>query len=329
MRNVLRVAALGGAIGIVAACRGGTETVPPGTSTSSSGSSGSSSSGASGSGTSSSGTSGTTSSSGSTTSGGPAVTCPTATPAGACPREGLECEYGVDPRPDCRVHAECTNGAWVVDAPECLPLPPAKCPAKQEDASGKECTPKDAVCDYAGTLCECTNCTKYPVQQCSGPITWRCEAPPAAADCPSGRPRLGTTCTKEGALCVYGCEPNMSRTCKGGNWAAASSLGGCPRSTRKVKTDIHYLSDDERSTLADEARSLKLTTWRYVGKLDDGRTHVGYILEDAPAAPASNMKREEVDLYAYTSMTLALAQQQQREIDELKRELRELKKSRR
>jgi hypothetical protein len=96
-------------------------------------------------------------------------------------------------------------------------------------------------------------------------------------------------------------------------------------STRKVKSDIHYLDDDERARLAGDARDIRLATWRYTGRFDDGRSHVGYILEDAPASSASDMKREEVDVYAYTSMTLALAQQQQREISELKKEMKELR----
>lgn len=318
MTSWLRFAIPSGVALIVLACSGGIATNGP------QGTSGGGTSGAV------SGTSGTSATSGGTstgtsggggTSGGPRPACPATQPSGQCSPNGLECEYGDDPRPSCRAQALCEDGSWRVAAPRCTPLPSATCPASRDGASGQACSPKDAVCNYDGSLCECTNCTHYPIERCEGEVTWRCEAPATEAGCPAGRPRLGAVCSSDGLKCSYGCESGQSRECTAGTWRSYSSPGGCPVSTRAAKTDIHYLANHEVDALAEEAASLRLTSWRYTGKLDDGRVHVGYILEDAPAAPSSNMSRREVDLYAFASMTLALAQKQQREIDELKRQL--------
>ena len=42
--------------------------------------------------------------------------------------------------------------------------------------------------------------------------------------------------------------------------------------------------------------------------------------------PASDMDKKQVDLYAYTSMVLALAQQQDQEIKELRAKVADLEK---
>ena len=55
---------------------------------------------------------------------------------------------------------------------------------------------------------------------------------------------------------------------------------------------------------------------------------LGYILEDAPLAPASDMGKRQVDLYTYTSMVLALAQQQDKELQELRARVAELERER-
>ena len=76
--------------------------------------------------------------------------------------------------------------------------------------------------------------------------------------------------------------------------------------------------------MRDDAVTLPLARWRYRGAMDDGREHVGYVLEDAPGIPASDERRGQVDLYGYTSMAVAALQAQQREIDELRAEVRAL-----
>lgn len=251
--------------------------------------------------------------------------CPASSPTdgAACPKEGMQCDYGDNPR--CLGHASCTNGKWSVAQVKCAPPDPS-CPATREMAAGQACSTKDAYCNYAGLTCTCTNCTKYPVVQCMGPLLWQCDAPNTTPNCPAARPNIGQGCSNDGLFCDYGCEPNTSRKCSGGAWVAASSPGGCPISTREAKKDIDYLEPAERAAVAEQARALKLATWRYKDPARSDRERLGYILEDAPMSPSSDMGRKEVDLYAYTSMVLALAQQQDQEIKELRAKVAELEK---
>jgi hypothetical protein len=255
------------------------------------------------------------------TDGRQAVPCPSALPeaATACPRDGQVCEYGDNPR--CLSSAECSKGKWTVTAVKCQGPDPT-CPATIETASGQTCSSMKGYCIYAGIICECTNCIKYPVEQCQGPLKWDCESPNQEPSCPAARPNLGTSCTVEGTLCLYGCEPGVSRQCEGGAWVAASSPGGCPISTRRAKKDIHYLSSEELQAIAASARSLRLATYKYRDSSRGGRSRLGYILEDSPSAISSDLSQAQVDLYAYASMILALAQQQQQEISALKRHVK-------
>jgi hypothetical protein len=156
-------------------------------------------------------------------------------------------------------------------------------------------------------------------------LTWHCDAPNPDPNCPHARPAVGTACPRDGQFCNYGCEPDVSRECQGGTWAAASAPGGCPISTRRAKHDIHYLDDTERARIAAQARNLRLATYRYRDPARDLRSHLGIILEDSPRCAAADMQRLQVDLYAYTSMVLALAQEQQRELEVLKREIKRLR----
>lgn len=245
------------------------------------------------------------------------------TPSAACPREGLICEYGNDPR--CLAFAECSASGWNVATPKCAGPDPS-CPATRLDAAGKTCSVLDAYCNYDGLTCDCTNCTKYPVVNCSGPLTWHCEAPNPTPTCPAARPLLGTACPQDSQFCAYGCEPDVSRKCAGGVWVKASAPGGCPVSTRRAKRDIAYLDAKRLARVAEQARKLRLATYRYKDPAYGERLHLGYILEDSPKALATDRSKQQVDLYSFASMTLALAQQQQRQIDALRRELDALRK---
>lgn len=267
----------------------------------------------------------TTGSDAGTDSGGGGGACPTAMPTAgsACPKEGQTCDYGDNPT--CLGNATCTGGKWNVSTPKCIGPDPT-CPATRESAAGQTCGTKDAYCNYAGLLCSCTNCTKYPVVQCQGPLTWHCDSPNTTPGCPPARPNTGQACSTPGLLCDYGCEQGVSRQCTGGAWVPASSPGGCPVSTRAAKNDIKYLSPADRSAVADQARGLRLTTWHYKDPALADRERLGYILEDSPGVPASDMDKKQVDLYAYTSMVLALAQQQDQEIKELRAKVADLEK---
>jgi hypothetical protein len=250
---------------------------------------------------------------------GPGMDCPAYLPndGQVCLVDGAACSYG---DPQCPAKARCAQGVWQVTIAKCSGSDPS-CPETYFDASGQGCQTKDETCDYSGLSCTCTNCTKYPVEHCSGPLTWRCEAPNTDTDCPHARPPIGEACAKDGQFCNYGCEPDVSRKCEGGKWAAASAPGGCPVSTRRAKTDIRYITEGERARIAAQARSLRLATYRLRRPAPDRRSHLGFILEDSPGVAAADMEKLQVDLYSYTSMVLVLAQQQQREIAKLRREL--------
>jgi hypothetical protein len=251
--------------------------------------------------------------------------CPKALPApnSTCSDEGRKCEYGDNPV--CLAIAECKAGTWLVATPKCAPFDPA-CPKTRADAADQLCPTKDGYCVYEGLKCSCTNCVLYPVQKCDGPLKWKCDAPNPTPGCPAARPNLGTACAPEGQFCDYGCENNVSRKCQGGGWAQATAPGGCPRSSRALKRDIHYLDKAATDRYADQALKLRLATYRYKDPALVKRTHLGYILEDSPKSISSNMERREVDLYSYTSMTLALAKRQQRQIEALQAQLAQLQR---
>ncbi len=252
----------------------------------------------------------------------PVSPCPSAVPSAstACPsaNEGLICQYGTDPT--CLTTATCTAKVWTVSSPKCVGPDPS-CPATRAAAADQVCSPKDAYCVYSGLVCSCTNCTKYPIVHCSGPLKWKCDAPPADPKCPAARPLLGTACPVENQFCEYGCEPDVSRRCTGSIWVKASAPGGCPVSTRRAKEQIHYLGATALDRVAERALSLRLATYRYRDPALRGKRHLGFILEDSPQCIAADMAKGQVDLYSYASMALALAQRQAREIATLKKQV--------
>jgi len=65
--------------------------------------------------------------------------------------------------------------------------------------------------------------------------------------------------------------------------------------------------------------TIALSTFRY--KEGDKARHLGFIIEDSPGIPASDMLRSRVDLYAYTSMAVAALQIQARQIEQLEADM--------
>jgi hypothetical protein len=131
-----------------------------------------------------------------------------------------------------------------------------------------------------------------------------------ASGCPAGtKPAqngpLTSVCCPVTDIC--GCEPH------------------CGVSSRVFKTDIHYLSDAEEKELQSQLRALRLASYRYKDSLDDGRTHVGYILEDSPDAASSDLARSRVDLYTYSTMAVATLHAQDEKIASLEAQMKELR----
>ena len=140
-------------------------------------------------------------------------------------------------------------------------------------------------------------------------------------------PNAGTTCSSEGLECKYQCGQNGAVTCSGGMWEFANG-GPCPISTRKAKTAISYLSEADLALVARDVESMKLATWDYKNpKLEEGRRHMGIILEDEPQGSyAVDPPAQMVDLYGYASMLVATVQVQKRTLDRQQGEIDALRK---
>lgn len=254
--------------------------------------------------------------------------CPFAQPLDGEPCDvpaELVCEYGHDPREDCRVRAVCVNRAWQVPVSACPEPPPADCPATRDEAAGQVCETMNSYCDYEGLICHCTNCTDGPAVQCRGDATWHCDAPHPDPECPPAKPNLGVPCAVEGQLCEYECGPGGARQCEGGVWYEAGA-DPCPISTRRAKKEIRYLDAAQLEKVARKALELKLATYRYKDPALGSGAQLGFILEDAGKGFAGDPSRGRVNLYGYTSMLLATLQAQQRAIESLRREVRSLRR---
>lgn len=130
----------------------------------------------------------------------------------------------------------------------------------------------------------------------------------------------GATCTIAGAQCDSG------NSCVGPLLCTTTDPtngGACPKSRAKYKTDIEYLSNEERSKLADDVQSIPLVHYRY--KDGPEREHLGFIIEDVEPSPGVDSAHDRVDLYGYASMAVAALQEQHREIEALKREIATLR----
>jgi hypothetical protein len=242
--------------------------------------------------------------------------CPPTAPThgSACTRNGLQCQYGADPRVDCKTLATCQGSKWNVSTPSAGTCPGTPtCPATEPTGS---CSFPGTVCGYGDVSCDCS-CG--PLCGPSGNGYWACTK--VTAGCPTTPANAGNTCTSNGLTCRYQCGPEGARSCTAGLWTTADG-GPCPVSTRRVKHDITYLGDGEVDRIAAETTSMKLATWRYDGPLDDGRTHMGIVIEDQRQGSYSvDPRSSSVDLYGYSSMMLATVQSQQRRLDQQQKQL--------
>jgi hypothetical protein len=174
---------------------------------------------------------------------------------------------------------------------------------------------------------------------CSGP-----NSDCADGGCPSGQVCVTTTA---GASNKHQCYARPSCGCSGGTLCACMGSCACgmdscsntgigggitclgPVSRREYKTDIDYVSDDERACLAEQALTTHLAEYRYKSEPETAKRHLGFIIDDQPpGSPAVEHDQTHVDLYGYTSMLLATVQEQQKQIDALKTQVDALQKQR-
>ncbi len=171
-----------------------------------------------------------------------------------------------------------------------------------------ECTPPDTTCQNpcpSGTYCLKVSgptpadlgCTTIP-PECSGTASCTC-----MADC----------------FCHTGVDQ-----CVSGQGYLECNNGAVSR--REFKTDIEYIGDAERASLADEALHTRLAEYRYKTDPETSQRHLGFIIDDMPnASPAVQADQTHVDQYGYTSMLLAAVQEQQKQIDDLKKQVAAIK----
>jgi hypothetical protein len=84
--------------------------------------------------------------------------------------------------------------------------------------AGEACSlPQGTSCHYDRGQCYCGMLFGPPTPIDGGTRTWSCDNP--GAGCPIPRPMLGTSCAKEGQMCMYlTCE--YAQQCSNGVWSA-------------------------------------------------------------------------------------------------------------
>lgn len=98
----------------------------------------------------------------------------------------------------------------------------------------------------------------------------------------------------------------------------------CPISQAKHKRNIEYLGDAKLQELAEQALSIRIAEWNYNWDKEQYPPRLGFIIDDNPNIPAVHANRQQVDLYGYTTMTLALLQQQAKTINHLEDKVKQL-----
>jgi hypothetical protein len=99
----------------------------------------------------------------------------------------------------------------------------------------------------------------------------------------------------------------------------------CAVSSRKFKDGIEYVDGTGLQELHDETLGIRLATYRYKSDIaDPNPKHLGFIIEDQPMqSPAVDWSHDRTDMYGYLSMVVATMQVQEKEIEELRRDLAE------
>jgi len=135
-------------------------------------------------------------------------------------------------------------------------------------------------------------------------------------DIDGGAPAEGDACDEAGASCDPVDYCNALMTCAAED--PKDQTGGCPVSKAEHKRDIDYLSPEELAAVQSELMAMKLATWSYTDESPDA-TRLGFIIDDqtvgGSGSPAVRPDGERVDLYGYTSMTVAALQSQAAQLE--------------
>jgi hypothetical protein len=157
---------------------------------------------------------------------------------------------------------------------------------------------------------------------CGDPVCRGYTAPAGVPRCttPQGE---GAACPAVGATCDPVDECNRLLVCAREDPAAGP--GGCPISRAAFKKDVRYLDDRDLDRQHAAVLRLPLATWRYRSDGEGTPSRLGFLIDDVGAAACVDRSGGRVDLYGYTSMTVAAVQVQAREIAELRREVAALR----
>lgn len=172
------------------------------------------------------------------------------------------------------------------------------------------------ACLAMGTGCNGPDAIPRWFSTCGDAICTGYRPPPGVPPCQNEAP--GRACSVKGAQCDPGDACNRLLVCA----TRDPRLAGCPISSRRFKRDVQYLTDAEREDCARELGTIRLARYRYQGS---NEPRLGFVLEDDPPAAAVDRGRDMVDLYGYSSLAVAALQVQERRIEALEREVRELR----
>ena len=136
--------------------------------------------------------------------------------------------------------------------------------------------------------------------------------------------RAGQTCGPEGQTCDPADDCNRRLVCSRED--PTLQPGGCPISLASWKKDIRYLDEGDRRRQRDALMRIPLASWRYRTEAEDAPVRLGFLIDDVGTAPSVQPSGQRVDLYGYTSMTVAAVQVQAGEIAQLRAELAALRR---
>lgn len=132
----------------------------------------------------------------------------------------------------------------------------------------------------------------------------------------------GDPCRTDGQRCDPQDECNALLLCA----ETDPTAQGCPISRAAYKQDIHYLGASELGALHKQVLGAPLATWKYKSEGSEGKTRLGFIIEDLPSGSlAVDEPRDMVDVYGWATMAVAAIKVQQAQIEALQTEVSALK----
>lgn len=139
----------------------------------------------------------------------------------------------------------------------------------------------------------------------------------------SAAQQAGASCGPEGPTCDPADDCNRVLVCSVED--PTPGTGGCPISRAAYKKDVRYLDDDALRRERDAVLRIPLARWRYRWEGADAPERLGFLIDDVGPSACVEASGQRVDLYGYTSMTVAAVQAQAREIAALRAELQALR----